>query len=872
MKSPGSLVVVFCIASTAAIATPAPAATARASAHAGAVEAVLVQAPLGFEENSGQAPGDASHVARGQGYTLLLTPRQAIVLLGGTRPAGGTDTVKMTFVGARPGRPESLEPLPGRANHLIGRDPSRWRTDVPLYGKVRYARVYPGIDLVFYGRGRQLEYDLIVNPAGDPRRVRFAFEGALPVGPDPAGDLVLRTASGDLRLHKPVAYQDHASGRRDVSAAFKVRGGEVGIEVGDYDRRRPLVIDPVLTFSRYLGGSVYPTTPYDEGHAIAVDGEGSTYVTGIAAADDFPVYPQPGDSPHRGCGILLFEPCVYQDHRRGGHDAFVTKFDASGQLVYSTYLGGDLDDRGHGIAVDGEGNAYVTGETISLDFPTTAYAYDRVPNCNACTINPPGMNAPDVFVAKLNAAGTRLLYSTFLGGGLADVGRGIAVDPAGRAHVTGETWSDDFPATAGAAQGTQTPGTLACIGGPCPDAFVATLSADGSALAFSTYLGGIGDDGGRAVATDADGNTYVTGATQSPAFPTRGPCAVLHSPLGDPILKCSLPYQATPKGLADAFVTKLDLGGSLAWSTLLGGTYTDAGNGIAIRPGTMDVYVAGETWSVDFPVASAFQNVHAGGGSDAFVTRLKSNGTALIYSTYLGGSKHAPSGLGDAAAAIAVDAAGEAFVAGWTAAGNSSNPYEARFPLLRPVQTNCGGCDGEGTSGDAFVAKLDPAGALSYGTFLGGHSDERAQAIAVDAAGTAHVAGNTWSLYPPDFPTTTGPVPAPTGVGRAFVARLVDRPAGTGDLAVAQTASVDPAVIGVPFTYTVTITSGSATDVPNVAVVQTLSPEVSFVSATPNSGECTLTAAKTVLCNLGTVLAGSQAAVDVEVVPNKKAP
>jgi uncharacterized repeat protein (TIGR01451 family) len=856
------------------------------SAHTGTVEATLLQAPLWFEENFGQAPPEVSHVARGMGYSVLLGPREAVVLLRSTPPEHAGAAVRMRLVGARAVRRESLEPLPGRNNHLVGRDPSRWKANVPLYGKVRYASAYPGVDVVFYGRQRQLEYDLIVAPGGDPRKVRFAFDGATPAGPDASGDMVLRTAAGQIRLHKPVAYQEQAGARRAVPAAFRLRRGEVQIQVGDYDRRQPLVIDPVLTYATYLGGSVYPPdiAKYDEAHAIAVDAEGSVYVTGFTAADDFPVYPAGSSLSEKRCGPFLELFCPYQEQRAGGIDAFVTKFDAGGHLVYSTYLGGDLDDRAHGIAVDAEGHAYVTGETISLDFPTTASAYDREPNCNACTIDPPGMNAPDVFVAKLNRSGSGLLYSTFLGGGLADVGWAIAVDPSGGAHVTGETRSDNFPTTPGAAQTTQTPGTLSCSGGPCPEAFVSALSADGSSLAFSTYLGGSGDDGGRGVATDRDGNTYVTGSTQSPAFPTQGTCSVIESPLG-PILKCVPPFQATRKGPADAFVSKLDGDGDLVFSTLLGGGDGDAGKGIATRTVKIlkngvitsftEVYVTGETFSADFPLASAFQNVHAGGVKDAFVTRLNSTGSSLVYSTYLGGSSLGALGNAEeGATGIAVNAAGEVFVAGTTEAGDvPGNPYERRFPLMRPVQSTCRGC--AESRPDAFIAKLDPAGMLSYGTFLGGSSHDHALGIAIDAAGTAYVAGTTWSLYPPDFPTTNGGAPtagAIGAIGQGFVAKLVDRSPGVGELGVSQTASMDPAVIGVPLTYTVTVTNGAGTDAPNVALLQTLSAEVSFVSATPSSGECALTAAKRLICNLGTVPANSQATVDIDVVPNKKAP
>src|SRR5213596_1682462 len=379
--------------------------------------------PLYFEANKGQTDEQVRFLARGSRSTLFLTPSEAVLVF--THREVSRTVLRMTFIGANP-EPSVVgaEELPGKANYFIGSDPANWRTDVPTYAKVRYKNVYPGIDLIYYGNQRQLEYDFVVSPGADPRRIRLGFHGADKLEVDAQGDLVLHTATGVIRQRKPVVYQEVEGTRREIAGGYVLEGARrVGFRVTAYDARRPLVIDPALFYSTYLGGS-----DSDEGFAIAVDTAGNAYVTGLTFSKNFPTTPgafQPTPDP------------------LAGNNAFVTKLNPTGSaLVYSTYLGGNNDDQGLGIAVDAAGNAYVAGQTGSSTFPTTPGAFQRFESG--------GLNDPDAFVTKLNPLGSALVYSTYLGGGSRDHATGIALDAAGNAYVTGNTSSVQFPTTPGA--------------------------------------------------------------------------------------------------------------------------------------------------------------------------------------------------------------------------------------------------------------------------------------------------------------------------------------------------------------------------------------------------------------------------------------
>jgi hypothetical protein len=528
--------------------------------------------------------------------------------------------------------------------------------------------------------------------------IRLDVEGANHLGLDGEGNLVVSTAGGDVIEHAPVLYQEGAGGREPVAGRFVLEGGgQVGFAVGAYDAGRALVIDPVLSYSTYLGGS-----GADIGKGIAVDAAGNAYVTGNTTSTNFPT-----------------TTGAFQTTLMGSENAFVTKVNASGTgLVYSTYLGGCCSDSGNGIAVDAAGNAYITGFTTSTNFPTTAGAFQTALK-----------SSQNAFVTKVNASGAALVYSTYLGGG-PDIGNGIAVDAAGNAYLTGFTASTNFPTTAGAFQTTYG-------GNGKANGFVTKLNADGTGLLYSSYLGGSGGDSGSGIAVDAAGNAYLTGATSSTNFPiTFGA------------------FQTTLKGSTEnAFVTKVSASGTaLVYSTYLGGSDTDFGTSIAVDAAG-NAYLTGGAESGNFPTTTGAFQTALKSSQNAFVTKVNASGTALIYSTYLGGSG------GDGGFGIAVDAAGNAYLTGGTSSTNFPTTPGAFQTTLK------------GSVGNAFVTKVNASGtALAYSTYLGGGVGDGGRGIALDAAGNAYLTGLTESG---NFPTTPGAFQTTLkGSNNAFVARF----------------------------------------------------------------------------------------------------
>jgi hypothetical protein len=692
--------------------------------------------PLHFETNRGQTDKDVRFLSRGAGYSLYLTAGEAVVVLAKPKPDVKRDAgnvpenrdakapvksvaLRMSLVGAaRKPVVSELEEQAGKANYFIGKDPAKWRTNVPTYAKVHYQNVYPGIDLLYYGNQRQLEYDFVVAPGADPKKIALDFKGANKLQIDAGGDLVLHTAGGDIRLHKPVIYQEIAGVRRDIDGGYVRKGANrIGFKIAAYDTSRPLIIDPVLSYSTYVGGGL------DEiGMGIAVDAAGHVYVTGRTSSTDFPTTSG------------AFQPA---NSGTSSYDAFVMKLDPTGStLVYSTYLGGSLDDIGARIVLDAAGNTYVLGNTSSANFPTTPGVFQ-----------PAHVGGSDAFVAKLDSTGS-LIYSTYLGGSDNDGASGLAVDAGGNAYVVGITRSLDFPTTPGAFQQT--------IAGGAWDGFVMKLNPTATALVYSTYLGASGVDSVGGIAVDAAANAYVTGITGSTDFPTT--------------FGAFQPVYAG--GVTDAFVTKLNPAGSaLIYSTYLGGTGLypnraevfpfgfdgqEGGSSIAIDAGG-NAYVAGGTTSIDFPTTpGAFQPVFISPGGDpgifkthfnSFVTKLNPTGSALVYSTYLGGSGE------DGIGGIVVDDLGNLYMAGAT----SSPDFPVTPDAIQPAFHG-----GDSFPNDAFVAILNPVGsALVYSTFLGGRNNDQAVGIALDLGGNIYVAGRTNSF---DFPTTPGTLqPAFTG-------------------------------------------------------------------------------------------------------------
>ena len=702
--------------------------------------------PLIFEANRGQADRQAKFLARGRGYVLFLKTSEIVLELQphplATRASTSDGSsspgclLRLAFDRTNPAATLlGTDELAGHTHYFIGNDPRRWHSDVPLYAAVRQEGIYRGVDVVYHGNQREMEYDLVVGPGGDPSAVRLLISGADTMLIDDEGNLVLRTRCGDLTQRSPLVYYERGGVRHVVASSYIVLPDapsetpddsilEIGFKVAAYDRTQQLTIDPLLSFSTFLGG-----TGEDEGQGIAVDSFGNTYVTGYTTSVNFPL--------SDGVQGLL----------RGTQDAFVTKLTPAGNaLAYSTYLGGSGVDGGAAIAVDGSGSAYVTGGTFSSDFPTV----------NAFQATPAAAGHGSAFIAKLTPAGDSLVYSTYLHAtGVTPTsdssGAGIAVGGDQTAYVIGNTNATTFP-TLNALQPT--------LAGD-DDAFVLRLAQAGNALVYSTYLGGQYEEEGCGIAVDASGSAYVTGSTSSPDFPVVNP----------------LPGQGPPSSVfyTKAFVSKIAPGGSsLTYSTYLGGSNTNYGLAIAADP-MANAYVTGYTNSVDFPTQNAAQTWAPFLNYSAFVTKIATSGNAFVYSTYLGNTGMFPFGLADAlGVGIAADRVGNAYVTGYT------NSRTFPVTLTDPLQVMLDGPTGLAfvylPPSDAFVTKFSANGAFAYSTYLGGRYSDAGRAIAVDSVGDAYVTGRSAS---PDFPVTFWNAAQPLNngggyAGDAFVAKISD--------------------------------------------------------------------------------------------------
>jgi hypothetical protein len=716
--------------------------------------------PLAFEANRGQTDGQVKFISRGHGYTMFLTGDEAVLSLrsqkSGVRsqsartpdiglrtpgpmfrqliqnpssriqnlsvpnPGSGTpSTVRLKLVGANPqAKVAGFDELPGKSNYFIGNDPKKWRTNVPNFAKVKYQAIYPGIDLVYYGNQGSLEHDFVVSPGVDPGIIKLAIEGSDGLRVDPQGNLVANLDDGEVRLNKPIVYQHTVADPKSQIANPKSIDGRyvlladnrVGFEVGAYDRDRPLVIDPVLSYATYLGGS-----NADYGLGIAVDGDKNAYVTGITNSPDFPV----GSGYDQQCGTD--SSCNYVS------DVFLTKINHEGSaILFSTYLGGSSDDSGFGVVLDNTGAIYLAGTTVSNDFPTKAGAFQETS---------PGPQPG--FVTKLAAAGDALLYSTYLGGEIGELLYALAVDSDGHVYVTGGTVSYQFPVENPIQP--EFSGGMACgdfFGYyDCPDAFIAELTPDLSGLVYSTYLGRTGVEYGTSIQVDPSGNAYVGGYTTSSDFPhtvgsygggydafvltltpdgqTIGFSALLGGSDTEflqtlvldsqnnicitggtastdfPKLDPFQPDNAAP-GTFDAFVTKMDSSGNLVFSTYLGGTGGDIGLVVDVDS-DRNIYVMGQTYSSDFPHVNPIQ-ANLNGSSDFFITKFGPSGGAPLFSTFLGGSADE----GWYGGSIAVDDSGSMYITGDTA-----SPDIAPDSQLQPIFGG-GGLD-------AFVGKISPS-------------------------------------------------------------------------------------------------------------------------------------------------------------------
>lgn len=667
------------------------------------LQEAIANLPLTFVENRGQADPRNHYQAHGPGYAfafrsgeVALSLRQDPTMIHSV--AGTRDAVSLSlrFLGANPDvLPEGAEPTGGVVNYVRGNDPAAWHTALPTFGAVIYRELWPGIDLLLRGDSGELKYEFRVSAGARPDDIQLRYAGATGLALDHEGGLVVGTPAGDLRDSAPIAYHDVDGAQVPVDAQYVVSDGgargEYGFALGaDYHPEHPLVIDPGLDYSTFLGGS-----SHELAGGIAVDADGKAVVVGTTQSDDFPTTSSAVDGTFNG-GVI---------------DVFVAKLDADGSgLVYATYLGGtptplrrgtgDTIEFGRAVTVDANGNAYITGQTTSSDFPTTSGSFQ--PSLNATPDE-----ATDAFVTKLSPTGG-LVYSTFLGGGSWEDGRDIAVDASDNAYVVGETGSGNFPATSGAIQ-------VSAGGGR--DAFIAKFNAAGSALLYATYLGGAESDTAAAIGLDASGSAYVAGSTRSVEFPTTAGSFQREHSGGEFV------------DLFEVFAAKLDpSGSSLEYSTFLGGTKRELANDVAVDAAG-HAYVTGGTLSPEFPTTSGAFDTVFDGTSEGFVTKLRPDGSGLAYSTFMRGGSF-----------IAVDANDNAWLAGGQGVGGvtTSDAF---------AQDSSGG-------NDAYLARLNAAGsALEFATYIGGSENDRATAVALGPADSVYITGNSLSA---DFPTTAG--------------------------------------------------------------------------------------------------------------------
>jgi uncharacterized repeat protein (TIGR01451 family) len=797
-----------------------------------------------------------------------------------------------------------VDQLRERRNYFIGNDARKWRTDVPTFRAVRYDEIYPGISLTYYGNQEQLEYDFAVAAGADARMIRLEFNSGVRPKISEAGELVLRTAGGEVRQQKPVIYQEVDGHRQLIDGQYVLLDKrEVGFEIGSYDRNKTLVIDPTLVYSTYLGGG-----GDDLGSSIAVDSNNNVYIAGTTSSVNFPLQ-------NAAFGA-----------NAGLADIFVTKIDATAaNIVYSTYVGGSGLDRGDGIAIDSGGNAYVVGrvDSSSINFPTTAGSF--APTYRGGDF--------DGVVLKLNAQGNSLVYSAFLGGEENDSTEGVVVDAAGSAYVTGGTKSIGFPTTGNSYQGNR---------GGDTDAFLTKINAAGSSLLYSTYLGGAGTDRGSGVAIDSNGNAYLAGFTGSGDFPTADAfqndfgggfdafvaqidtklsgvnslvfCSYLGGTADDKAYGIALdtainnfyvvgqtsssnfpvlsPAQPASGGGFDAFIAKISVSGVKAYATYLGGSGDDRGTGIAVNSAGA-AYVTGFTSSPNFPTVSPLQG-SKGGGSDAFVAKLSAVGSAFLYSTYLGGNGNETSvSTVTSTNPIALDSSDNAYITGYTASNN--------FPTTpSPLQgANAGGAS------DAFVAKIsdsapvadftlsatpssqtvNPGSGTTYTvtvTPVGGFTGNVALSVTGQSVDT-NAAFNPPSVSITDSSsqtsvltiTTTGATPPGTypltivGVNGSLQhsagVSLIVPGATSANLSVTKTASPNPAIVGASLTYRIIVTNNGPSPATNATLTDPLPAGPLFVSATPTQGTCSGTT--TITCNFGNLAKGSSVTANIVVTP-----
>lgn len=694
----------LCSAQTVPAKRPAP--QSRLQANYGKL-------PLTFEANQGQTDPRVKFLAHGHGYSVFLTSGQMVLALRSSaeegnasknsaaaaqNPAGAVIQINLSGANQNP-KIVGEVPQSGKVNYFIGKDPKEWRTNVPVYKQVRYQDVYPGIDLVYYGNQSRLEHDFVIAPGADANKVQFDVQGADRLSVASNGDLVLHKGSDEIRLQAPVIYQEFHGAQVPVDGQYTVNSTHVSFALGSYDRTKPLVIDPVLVYGTFLGGLAN-----EEAVGIAVDSNGSAYVTGWTQSNNFPLASQSGPPP-------------------GSTNVFLAKLDVSGSsLVYADYIGGSSENYPTAMVMDSSNHVFITGYTYASDFPMVNAYQSAI------------AGGTDGFITEVAADGASLLYSTYLGGSSYDYPYSIALDGLGNIYVAGGTYSQDFP-TANAFQATAMPNSDGAYG---EYGFLSKLTPDGSALVYSTYYAGSATVlttcyGGpclpapyssvSGVAVDGSGDAYVAGITSTYDFPvTEGAYQTSNATNFDPRV---------------GFAGKFDFSGTLAYSTYFAAGASSYGfnlSAVAVDSAG-SAYIVGTIYPGYNGLPITTPNLcdpAVSGCSRGFITKFDPTGSTLVYSTYLGANVDVnPQSL-------LVDANGDAYVFSESGGGDPGFP-------VNPIESYNNGQD-------LFIQEIDPTGAIQlFSTFLGGYGEDYPGGIAVDSAGAIYVTGYTNSF---DYPVT----------------------------------------------------------------------------------------------------------------------
>lgn len=730
-----SLKSVCVLAAVALLAAAFPTAAAPASTQA-TVASAYGKLPVSFEINQGQTNDAVKFLSRGRHFSLFLTPNDAVLRLKGARDQSAVVRLQ-TVGGNRHPHMFGEKTLATTSNYFIGNDPTKWHTNVPNYGSVRVESVYQGVDLVYHGNRRQMEYDFVVAPKANPGRIRLAFQGVQSTRIGEHGELILHTKSGDLVQPPPLVYQELNGQRQVIDGRYALLAkNEIGFTIGQYDRNRQLTIDPVLLYSTYLGDS-----DLDEAGEIAVDGSGNVYVAGFTGSTTFPGVDGSSLQPSNG----------------GDWDMFLTKINPTGTaIIYSTYIGGNGgNEYPQAMALDSSNNVYLTGGTNSTDFPGASGSSIQSTFAGGWR---------DSFAMKINSSGSAIVYSTYLGGSDDDLGFGIAVDGSGNAYVTGPTASSTFPGVSGSSiESTNTSG-----------GFLTKINAAGTAIVYSTFI-----EGATVVAVDGSGNAILAGGTASTSLPGISGSSIQSSYGG---------------GGSDACVLKINAAGTaIVWSTYLGGSGTDYVDGIGMD-GSGNIYVAGNTDSSSFPGVSggSIQSSNAG-DLDAFVTKMNSSGTTIAYSTFVGGNDLDFVSVGG----LAVDSSGNAYVAGGTlsttfngVSGSSIQSSNAGGADGFIIKINAAGTSIDfatflgGTSDDGFVG-VATDGTNVYAAGYGSSTDFPTTAGSIQTTyGGGYIDGYVVKVGPPGSPviSSISPSTGRTGDSITITGTGFDNVQGTGNV------------------------------------------------------------------------------------------